>query len=70
MKNDKIANNSTTTTAKEKISVDLEFLEFQNVCDVGLGKFKTNQILLNNISNPSSNDNHVPLTLFSICPVQ
>jgi hypothetical protein len=35
MKNDKIANNSTTTTTREKISADLEFLVSLNVFDVG-----------------------------------
>ncbi len=51
VKNDKIVNNSTTTTAREKISADLEFLVFQNVFDVGFAKFKNNQILLNKNSN-------------------
>jgi hypothetical protein len=46
VKNHKIAKNSTTTKAREKISTDLESLEFENFFDVGLTKFKNNQILL------------------------
>ncbi len=42
----KIAKNSTTTKAREKISTDLESLEFQKYFDVCLMKFKNNQILL------------------------
>ncbi len=48
MKNHKIAKNSTTTQAREKISTELESLEFLNVC---LTKFKNNQILYNKISH-------------------
>jgi hypothetical protein len=47
VKNHKIAKNSTTTNAREKISTDLESLEFFHVC---LTKFKNNQILLDQIS--------------------
>jgi len=43
VKNHKIAKNSTTTNAREKISTDLESSEFFCVC---LTKFKNNQILL------------------------
>ncbi len=43
VKNHKIAKNSTTTEAKEKISTDLESLEF--FMYVGL-QFKNHQILL------------------------
>ncbi len=39
----KIANNSTTTEALEKVSTDLVSLEFFDVC---LIEFKNNQILL------------------------
>jgi len=46
VKNHKIAKNSTTTKAREKISTDLESLEFEKFFDVGLTKFKNNQILL------------------------
>jgi len=46
VKNRKIANNSTTTKASEKISTDLETLEFFDVCWI---EFKNNQILLNKI---------------------
>jgi hypothetical protein len=45
VKNHKSATNSTTTEAREKISADLEFLEF--FFDVCLTKFKNNQILQN-----------------------
>jgi hypothetical protein len=48
VKNNKIAKHSTTTKAKEKISTDLESLEFFDVC---LTKFENNQILLNKISH-------------------
>jgi hypothetical protein len=47
-KNHQIANNSATTEAREKISTDLESLEFFDVC---LAKFKCNKILLNKISH-------------------
>ncbi len=42
--NDKIANNSTTTEAKEEINTDLESLEFQNNFDELLAKFRNNLI--------------------------
>jgi hypothetical protein len=52
VKNCKIAKNSTTINAREKISTDLESLEFQKNFDVCLTKFKkNNQILLNKISH-------------------
>jgi len=51
VKNHKIAKNSTTTKAREKISADLEFLEFYKFFDVCLTKFKSNHILLNKISH-------------------
>ncbi len=44
VKNHKISNNSTTTEAGEKISADLESLEF---FDKHLTQFKNNQLLLN-----------------------
>ncbi len=47
MKNHKIANNSTTAKAREKISTDLEFLEIKKKFDMCLTKFKTYPILLN-----------------------
>jgi hypothetical protein len=48
VKNYKIAKNSKTTKAIEKISADLESLEFFGV---GLTKFRNYQILLNKISH-------------------
>jgi hypothetical protein len=48
VKNHKIADNSTTTKAGEKITTYLESLEFFDVC---LTKFKNHQILLNKISH-------------------
>jgi hypothetical protein len=48
MKNHRIANNSTTSEAREKKSNDLESLEFQTFFDVGFTKLKNNQILLKN----------------------
>ncbi len=51
MKNNKIANNSATTEAREKICADLETLEFQKYSDVCLTKFENYQILLNKISH-------------------
>jgi hypothetical protein len=50
VKNHRIADNSTTTKAREKIRTDLESLEFFDVC---LTKFKNNQILPNKISHIS-----------------
>jgi hypothetical protein len=46
----KIANNSTTTEAREKISADLESLNFK-IFYVCVTKYKNNQILLNKISH-------------------
>ncbi len=51
VKNHKIANNSATTEAREKISTDLESLEFQKFFDIGLTIFQNNQILHNKISH-------------------
>jgi hypothetical protein len=51
VKNHKIAKNSTNTKAREKISTDLDSLEFYKNFDVCLTKFKNNQILLNKISH-------------------
>jgi hypothetical protein len=51
VKNHKIAKNSTTTIAIEKISTDFESLEFNEFFDVCLTKFKTNDILLDKISH-------------------
>ncbi len=51
MKSHKIANNSATTLAKEKIRTVLESLESQKSFDVGLTKFENYQILLNKISH-------------------
>ncbi len=47
----KIANNSSTTEAKEKISTYLESLEFQKFFQACLYKFESYQILLNKISH-------------------
>jgi hypothetical protein len=49
LKNHKLAKNSTTTKAKEKISTDLESLEVSNFFDVCLNKFKNNQILFHKL---------------------
>ena len=51
VENHKIANNSTTTNARQKISTALESLEFWKFFEVYLTKFKNNQILLNKISH-------------------
>jgi hypothetical protein len=51
VKNHKIALNSTTNKAGEKISTDLETLEFQKFFDSRLTKFKNNYILLDKISH-------------------
>jgi hypothetical protein len=51
VKNNKIAKNSTTTKAREKIITDLESLEFYKFFDVCFTKVKNNQILLNKISH-------------------
>ncbi len=48
VKNNKIAQNSATTEAREKISTYLEFLEF---FDAYLTKFENYQILLNKVSH-------------------
>ena len=53
VKNHNNAKNSTTTKAREKISTDLESLEFEKNFDVCLTKFKNNQILLNKITHRS-----------------
>jgi len=50
-KNHKIANNSATTEAREKISTDLESLEFKSFFDAYLTKFKKLPIFLNKISH-------------------
>jgi hypothetical protein len=47
----KIANSSTTTNAREKIRTDMEALKFLKFFDVGLSKFKNNQISPNKISH-------------------
>jgi hypothetical protein len=44
IQNHKIANNSTTIKAREKISTDLESLEFLKNFDACLTKFKNNPI--------------------------
>ncbi len=49
--NHKIADNSTTSKATEKISADLESIEFKKFFDVCLTNFKDNQILRNKISH-------------------
>jgi hypothetical protein len=46
----KIANNAATGEAREKISTDLESLEFKKN-DVGLTKFENYLIVLNKISH-------------------
>jgi hypothetical protein len=51
MKNHKIADDSATTEAREKISAYLESLEFYKFLDICLAKFKSNQILLIKISH-------------------
>ncbi len=51
VKNGKIAKNSTITKAREKISSDLESLEFLKHFDACLTKLKNNQILLHKISH-------------------
>ncbi len=51
VKNHKIVNNSTTNRAREKISTDLESLEFTKFFDVGLAKVENIQILLYKISH-------------------
>jgi hypothetical protein len=51
VKNHKIANKSATTEAREKISTDLESLEFWKYFAACLTKFENYQILLNKISH-------------------
>jgi hypothetical protein len=53
VKNYKTAN----TKAREKLSTDLEFLEFQKLFEAHLTNFNINQILLNKISYQFSSDN-------------
>ncbi len=53
VKNHKIAINSTTTNASEKIKTDLESFEFHNIFNVCLTKFETSQIFLFKISHRS-----------------
>ncbi len=48
---------SRTTEAKDKICTDIEYLKLQTFFDVGLTKFKQNQILLNKVIQYFSNDN-------------
>jgi hypothetical protein len=49
--NQKIANNSATTEARDKISTYLEFLEFYNLFDACWTNFENYQIWLNKISH-------------------
>jgi hypothetical protein len=49
VKNHKIANNSSTTEARAKLSTDLESFEFQKFFEVCLTKFENYQILINKI---------------------
>jgi len=56
VKNNKIANNSAITQAREEISTYLESLEFQKFFDVCLTKFENYQILLNKITCRISSD--------------
>ena len=51
VKNHRIANHSASAEAGEKVSTYLESLEFKKCFDVCLTKFKSNQILLNEISH-------------------
>ncbi len=51
VKNHKIANNSTTTKAREKISTDLESLEFEKFFDACFTKLENYPILPNKISH-------------------
>jgi hypothetical protein len=51
VKNHKLAYNSATTEAREKIRTDLESLEFEKIFDVCLTKFENYQILLDKISH-------------------
>jgi hypothetical protein len=51
LKSHKIANNSATTKAREKISADLDSEQFEKFFDIGLTKFETYQILFNKNSH-------------------
>jgi hypothetical protein len=51
VKNNKIANNLTATKATEKISADLESVEFKIFFDEDLTKFKNSKNLLHKISH-------------------
>jgi hypothetical protein len=51
VKSHRIADDSATTEASEKISTDLESLEFLKSLGVCLAKFENYQILLNKISH-------------------
>jgi hypothetical protein len=51
VKNHKIANNSATTEAREKISTYLNSLEFEKCFDECMTKIENNQILFNKISH-------------------
>ncbi len=51
VKNHKIANNSATTEAREKIRTYLESLELKKLFDACLTKFENYQISLNKISH-------------------
>ncbi len=50
-KNHNISDNSITSKCREKISTDLESVEFYKCFDVSLAKFENNQILLYKISH-------------------
>jgi len=51
VKNHKIANNTTTSIAREKNKHRFEILRILEIFDACLTKFKNNQILLNKISH-------------------
>jgi hypothetical protein len=51
VKNHKTAKSTTTTKAREKLSTDLESLEFLKTFNVRQTKFRNSQILLNKISH-------------------
>ncbi len=59
VKNHKIANNSTTTKARAKISTDLESLKFYNKKLMGFTKFKHIEILLNKFRKTSSHNQSI-----------
>ncbi len=50
VKNHKIANNSATTEAREKVTTYLQSVQFKKFFNVCFAKFKNYQILLNRIS--------------------